>query len=164
MRSRCPWLSASIASVAFSASVVAAPGSSLVVSWSEECRTAMRIVIELLVDGVRAYRNEVPVCLVVRNSLPSGKMNTRLQSEMSHFGEPRRTLLEADFWEASADPDAMILGVSFASKDRVWLNTLHVAFPDKQSETALAPGVVIRSYPKVGEQPPNKSFERTREG
>ena len=163
MRRWCSWLSALLASVVLCVSADAGSDSSLVVSWSEKCPSTKHIMVDLSVDGSRVYRQAIPICLTERNSLPGGRMSTTLQTELSHFGEPRLIPLEVDFWEASADPDALILGVSFASKDRVWLNTLHVAFSDRPATTELAPGVSLKSYPWVSAKPPNKSLERTRE-
>jgi len=135
---------------------------SLVVSWSEKCPSATYISVELSVDGRSAYSRAIPVCLTERNSLPAATLSTTLQTVRSHFGEPSRTPLEVDFWEASADPDALVLGISFNSKQQVWLNTVHVAFADREAVAELAPGVSLKTYPKVPKEPPNTSLERTR--
>ncbi len=163
MRTRLPWVFAFISGVAVSIAALGGSANNLVVSWSEKCPASKKLTVELLVDGQRKYRKTISICQIERNTLPGGTMSTTLQTERSHFGEPRLTLLEAVFWEAGADPDALVLGVSFASKERVWLNSLHVAFPDKEARTELAPGVSIKSYPTVSAEPPNTSLERTRE-
>ena len=159
---RISWLpilaSAAVANVA----AADAPGA-LVVSWSDKCSPATYLSVELSVDGRSAYRRNIPLCFTERNLLPAATLSTTLQSNRSHFGEPSRTPLEVDFWEASADPDALILGISFSSKQRVWLNTLHIALSSKPAITELAPGVSVRTCPAVSYEPPNTSLERTRD-
>jgi hypothetical protein len=63
------------------------------------------------------------------------------------FGAPRGELLEGNIWEAGADDDAVILGVSFSGLHRVWLNSLYMLDPDKPSETLFAPGLIFRTRP-----------------
>ena len=48
---------------------------------------------------------------------------------------------------AGADPDAMILGVSFATRDAIFMNTLHIASPDQQKASEIEPGLVIITEP-----------------
>jgi hypothetical protein len=108
------WPSAILASAAFGVAVAADPSGSLVVSWSEKCLHPKQLIVELIVDGHREYQRSIPTCLVERSSLPGGRMTTTLRADRSHFGEPRLTQPEADCWQAGADPDALILGISFA--------------------------------------------------
>jgi hypothetical protein len=129
-------------------------------TWSDQCGTSKQITVELVVDGFRIYRRSIPICVVERNSLPSGSSSTLLVTKRSHFGEPSRTRLETDFWQAGGDIDAVILGVSFASANRVWLNTLHIALPDKLSEAELAKGVVVKTYPTIQQEPPIHQLKR----
>lgn len=160
MRCFSRWSFAFLIGLAYS--VVGASGidHDLVVSWSEQCPPSKQLMIELIVDGQHKYHQAIPICWVERNSLQGGTMSTTLVAKRSYFGEPRLTKHEADFWEAGSDPDALILGISFASKTRIWLNTLHVAFPNKISTTQLAPGVTVRSYPLLDQKPSNALVER----
>jgi hypothetical protein len=56
-------------------------------------------------------------------------------------------MLEGNIWEAGAEPDALILGVSFVNGDRVLMNSVHIAHPAARDESAVATGLVIRTYP-----------------
>lgn len=56
-------------------------------------------------------------------------------------------MLEGTIWEAGADPDALILGVSFVNGDRIVMNTVHIAHPAGRDESVVARGLVIRTYP-----------------
>jgi hypothetical protein len=55
--------------------------------------------------------------------------------------------IEGDIWQAGADPDTMLLGLSFATKDQVLLNTIHIAKPGKVSQTKVDSGIVVKTYP-----------------
>jgi hypothetical protein len=162
VRKRISWLLILASAAVARGTAAEPPAGSFVVSWSEKCPSATYISVVLSVDGRSAYSRNIPVCFTERNSLPPATLSTTLQTDRSHFGEPSRTPLEVDFWEASADPDALVLGISFSSKQRVWLNTLHVALSSKQAVTELAPGVSVRTFPTVSKEPPNTSLERTR--
>ena len=65
--------------------------------------------------------------------------------------------LEADIWQAGADPDALILGLSFDSSNQIYMNTVHIARIDRSSQSEVEPGLVVRTYPI-----PNKSTVRTK--
>lgn len=63
---------------------------------------------------------------------------------------PRKTdIVEGDIWQASGDTDALILGISFATKHQILLNTLHVANVDRKSTAELDKGLYIITYPVV---------------
>ena len=61
---------------------------------------------------------------------------------------PTQTI-EANIWQAGADPDALLLGVTFVS-DRVLLNSIHVAKPDTASASQVDRGVVLRAHAADG--------------
>ncbi len=65
------------------------------------------------------------------------------------FGKEFRALgtqeIEGNIWRAGGELDAFLLGVSFATTDRVLLNSIHVAEAKKASRTTLAGGLVIRT-------------------
>jgi hypothetical protein len=73
-------------------------------------------------------------------------------------GEYRTTHSEnirADVWQASADTDAVVLGVSFSLKRQILLNTLHVLMQGKASTVTLDSGLTISSYPPASRKPSN---------
>jgi hypothetical protein len=55
--------------------------------------------------------------------------------------------IEGDIWQAGADPDALILGISFAASKQILLKTLHVASPEKQTSSIIDKDIFITTYP-----------------
>jgi len=55
--------------------------------------------------------------------------------------------IEGNIWLAGADPDAMILGVSFVSRGAIYMNTLHIAYPDRRHVSEIEPGLVVITEP-----------------
>jgi hypothetical protein len=61
--------------------------------------------------------------------------------------------IEGNIWLAGADPDAMILGVSFVSRGSIYMNTIHIAYPDRRHASEIEPGLVITTEPvRCGEE------------
>jgi hypothetical protein len=56
-------------------------------------------------------------------------------------------VIDGSIWEAGADPDTLTLGVSFVSGNRIVMNTVHIAHPETRGESAIAKGLVVRTYP-----------------
>lgn len=56
-------------------------------------------------------------------------------------------VIEVNIWEAGADPDALTLGVTVMNRNRILMNTLHVAHPAARDESAIAKGLVVRTSP-----------------
>ncbi|MBZ5782256.1 hypothetical protein, partial [Klebsiella aerogenes] len=55
--------------------------------------------------------------------------------------------IEGNIWQAGADPGDLILGVSFATKNQVLLNTIHIARPGSASSSEVDRGIVVRTFP-----------------
>jgi hypothetical protein len=55
--------------------------------------------------------------------------------------------VEGTIWQAGADPDDILLGVSFVAHDQVLLNTIHIVKPGEPTESKLDRGLVIKTYP-----------------
>lgn len=55
--------------------------------------------------------------------------------------------LTVDLWEAGADPDDLLIGVSVSDGHQIYMNTIYVAFPDKPSSTEIATGLVVSTQP-----------------
>jgi hypothetical protein len=119
--------------------------------WFESCGGTKKLGLVVLLDGKAIYRSRFPVC---RKNGPTPTAEER--KIVFHFKGGRvfqgeyRTLptqrIEANIWQAGADPDALLLGVTFVS-DRVLLNTIHVAKPDSTSVSQLDRGIVVRTFP-----------------
>jgi hypothetical protein len=127
---------------------------SLVWHWYGECAGARKVETEVIFHGRKVYTASFSLCHVTRGSItpeePQRVLSFKLRGVHERlFGAPRRALLEGNIWEAGADDDAVILGVSFSSPNRVWLNSLHILDPDKASETLFAPGLIFRTRPSA---------------
>jgi hypothetical protein len=119
--------------------------------WFGSCADARNLGLVVLLDGKAVYRSRFPVC---RNNGPTPTAEER--KIVFHFKGGRvfqseyRTLptqtIEADIWQAGADPDALLLGITF-STDRVLLNTIHVTKPAGTSVSQLDRGIVVRTFP-----------------
>lgn len=119
--------------------------------WFEICDNTKHLGLVLLLDGKSVYRSQFSVC---RNNRPTPTAEERkivfhLKGGRAFQGEyrtlPTQTI-EANIWQAGADPDDLLLGVTFVS-DRVLLNTIHVAKPDRESVSQLDRGIVVRTFP-----------------
>lgn len=62
-------------------------------------------------------------------------------------------VIEASLWQAGAEPDAVLIGVSFSTPDRVLMNTIHIAHPDRRTESTVAAGLTVSSYPAPARSP-----------
>lgn len=60
----------------------------------------------------------------------------------------RTETIEGRIWQAGADPDDILLGVSFLAHDQASLNSIHIAKPGKPAESKLDPGLLIETYPE----------------
>ena len=111
-------------------------------------------------DGRLLHRAVLPVCRLRRGDLDRRPARAPLRFTFRggrvFAGEYRTTradTIEADVWQAGADPTAVILGLSFSprrptpARSRVLLNTVHVLAPDGARESALDVGLTVRTYP-----------------
>lgn len=121
--------------------------------WFGSCDDTRNLSLVVLLDGKAVYRSRFPVC---RNAGPAPTAEERkivFHFKGGHvFQGEYRTLptqtIEANIWQAGADPNALLLGVTFVS-DRVLLNTIHVAKPKNTSLSQLDRGIVVRTFPST---------------
>lgn len=119
--------------------------------WFEKCDGTRDLGLVVSLDGKAVYRSHFAVC---RDNGPTATAEERkivFHFKGGHvFQREYRTLytqtIEANIWQAGADPDSLMLGVTFVS-DRVLLNAIHVAKPDSASVTQLDRGIVVRTFP-----------------
>ena len=57
--------------------------------------------------------------------------------------------LEGILWEAGADPEDILVGVTFPDIKGIHMNAIHVAYPHKHTETEIAAGLVIITSPET---------------
>lgn len=61
------------------------------------------------------------------------------------FDSPSDSILKIDLWLAGADKDESIwfIGVSVSGADVIYMNTIHSANLESESETCIAPGLCV---------------------
>lgn len=122
--------------------------------WFDPCNDSKTLTIEITLNNKTLYKSSVPICRLRRGDIPIDREEKRLaftlnkKEKVSLFGEPAEARVEGNIWKAGGDPDDIILGVSFTTKERIWLNTLHLAFPKKGSWSELSRNLVIQTYPE----------------
>jgi len=122
--------------------------------WLPDCRDSKVMRLEVLLNGKSIYQSSFSICRVRPADVRAGqtpqtvaftfKGGHLFQGE--HRTVPTQTV-EGSIWQAGGEPDGLLLGVSFSTKDRVLLNSVHFVKPDRTSETKLDPGLFIRTYP-----------------
>jgi hypothetical protein len=119
--------------------------------------------IEIQLDDTIVYQSVFPVCRVDRADPVSqgqriGKIHFTFRPGRPIVWEGYRDtkdttkaghLLEADLWQAGADPDDLIIGLSFADARTIYMNTVHIAHPSQRDESVVAAGLRVVTYPVV---------------
>lgn len=117
--------------------------------------------LEVRFDGTVLYRTEFPICKAdfsssKRQGEESGKIRFLFKPERSITWEGYRDpaavtaaghVLNVDLWQAGADPEDLILGVSFGDEHDTYMNTVHMAFPGKRDVSNPAEGIEIVTFP-----------------
>jgi hypothetical protein len=124
--------------------------------WSGACAHAT-MQLELLVEGQAVYHTRFRACRMERTD---STQNEQQKIRVFHFlgghifqgryQTTKRERIEGNIWQAGADLDAMLLGVSFTAPGahgQILLNTIHIAKPCIPSQSTLDRGVVIKTYP-----------------
>ena len=136
-----------------------APNEGPVWFWFATCGGPM-MTLEVQLDKRVIQTSVFPVCRTARDSADSQGQKARIEFSFKAGRVLRWTgyrdggdrsnpddLLELHVWQAGADPTASILGVSVIGPGRILMNTLHIAEPARRQETAIAPGLVVATYP-----------------
>jgi hypothetical protein len=108
----------------------------------------------LLLDGKTIYQSQFHACRLNRthaNSDRQGKIKSFQFSGGHTFQGTYHTKnserIEADVWQAGADADDIVLGVSFVLRNQILLNTIHIVKPGESTQSELDPGLLIKTYP-----------------
>ena len=125
--------------------------------------------LEVRLDQKIIYQSSFPLCRADRSSAHSEGQTKKLDFV---FNAPRAIVwhgyrdednttdlsqeIEGNIWLAGADPDKMILGVSFVSRGSIYMNTLHIAYPDRREVLEIEPGLVIITEPVRGSEEKSK--------
>jgi hypothetical protein len=123
----------------------------LVWHWFGSCNHAKTMTVDVVLGGKRLFKSAFPICVIDRSDNQSGHDNLRFlfKAPARIFGDEFASLgapeLEGSIWEAGGERDAILLGVSFKTKGRILLNTIHVASTNKATQSELGERLVMKT-------------------
>lgn len=115
--------------------------------------------IELRLDKTLLFDATFPLCQAERGGVAGQGADGRVDFT---FKAPRAIIwegyhdhdkskvndsIEVNFWLAGSDPDRLAIGASFVDPKRILMNGLHLASPTRRSQTEMAKGLVVVTYP-----------------
>ena len=126
--------------------------------WSGDCPNGATLRLELLIEGQAVYQTEFRACHMERTAALTDAEQQKMRvfyfpgghTFQGTYHTTTQEKIEGSIWQAGADPDALLLGVSFTAPGahgQILLNTIHIAKPGKESRSLLDRGVVIKTYP-----------------
>ena len=138
----------------------ASPADELVWHWFGSCRDARderTMTVEVLFGGKRLFASSFPICTVHRSDTQTEPRHDNLRfffkaparifgKEFASLGTPE---IEGNIWEAGKEREQILLGVSFMTKNRILLNTIHIASAKDASQTGVAERLLIKSVVKT---------------
>ena len=123
--------------------------------WFGACASGDSLALEVHLDGKLVYSSAFPICQSRRSDIQPEPQQRIL--EFGFDAEPKRFRAQdkaegtqpiaGNIWEAGGKRDAVRLGVSFATEQRVLLNTMHVARAHSPSRSERVRGLVITTRP-----------------
>jgi len=126
--------------------------------WFSTCE-GPSMTLDVRFDDELVYRSSFPLCRASSTSANSQGQKARIQFTLvpsrpilwtgyreEDFRSPVEPLT-VDLWEAGADPDALLIGVTVRGNEAIYMNTIHIARPEKRAESEIAAGLVIATYP-----------------
>jgi len=120
-------------------------------TWSRQCDSNHKLGVTVRLDHKVLYRGVLAICRGSRD-VEDGRVEFHFAGGHLFQREYRTRStdsIEGDIWQAGGEPDALILGISFATKKQILLNTLHIARPDMEMSSELDKGLLIRTYPAI---------------
>lgn len=123
--------------------------------WFGGCAGTDSLVLEFHVDGKTVYSATFSVCQMRRADIrpePQQRVLTfHFDAAPHRFGSQYRALepepITGNVWEAGRRQTAVVLGVSFATAERVLLNTRHAARPDRPARSEWIRGLELITRP-----------------
>jgi hypothetical protein len=125
--------------------------------WFQNCAQKGTMGIEVTVDGKSVYKSSFPICKTTNAPADDrdGKQKIlafAFKGGRTFQGEYQTTsaeMLEGNIWQAGADADDLLLGVSFVSKkqNQTLLNTVQIARPDRRSLEEVDTGIFVETFP-----------------
>ncbi len=122
--------------------------------WCSDRRESKTLALKILLDGKSIYRSSFRVCRTRSGDVPPLKEGPEVTFSFrgghvfqgEHPTSPKE-MVEVTIWQAGSEPDGLLLGISFSTKGRVLLNTLHLAETDHTSQSQSDHSLLIRTYP-----------------
>jgi len=133
-------------------------------SWFGSCPHPFMMRLEVDLDGMMLKGYSIPICQVDRSDPSRDSRILKFAFHAGHrivwtgYRDTENTTypnqeIEGNIWQASGEADALILGVSFAVKDTLMMNTLHIAGTAGESKTEIVKGLFVRTRPIKGSPP-----------
>lgn len=124
--------------------------------WFTSCGNEA-LVLQVTLDGEPLYRATIPICQATREDhTASEKVSFTFQPpraiRWTGYRDDAPTTkagqtLSADLWQAGADPNDLLLGVSVSDGRVVYMNAAHVAYPEKLNTTEIEKDLVVTTHP-----------------
>lgn len=118
--------------------------------WFQNCPENRALGLEVKRNGIVIFRSSFPICQMPRADHEMKILAFSFKGGQAYHAEYHTSPtdnIEGNIWLASGDSDALVLGVSFSTRKRILLNTLHVAKPDSKSVSEIDHGIVVRTFP-----------------
>jgi|HubBroStandDraft_6_1064221.scaffolds.fasta_scaffold785582_1 hypothetical protein len=124
--------------------------------WFGDCPEPKLMGVQVLLDGKSVHQSHFRACQMNRtapNTEREQKVRTPFHFSGGHtfqgtYYTKKTETIEGTLWQAGADRDDILLGVSLVAHEQVLLNTIHIVRPGKPTETILDAGLVIKTYPE----------------
>jgi hypothetical protein len=127
--------------------------------WFSTCGGPM-MTVEVKVQGITVNKVTMPLCRAPRAQSNSQGDQARIDFSFRpthpvewkgyREGTDRTNpgqVIEGALWQAGAEADGVLTGVSFSTPNRILMNTIHIAHPDRRDESTIADGLTIATYP-----------------
>jgi hypothetical protein len=138
-------------------------------SWFATC-DGPALGVEVQFDTATLFKSVIPLCQAKRTGPASqgqrtGSIHFLFKPERvivweGYRGAPDKTkagqVLQVDIWQAGADPDDLLLGVSVSDAQTIYMNTIHIAHPSRRDESQIAKGLKLITYPLAERGEANK--------
>jgi len=122
--------------------------------WFQRCHAKRDLGVEVVLNGKMIYKSSFPVYPISHRS----ETEENFQKVLAFFFKGGHTFqgeyrtvpsqkIEGNIWQAGTDPGVLILGLSFSTKTKILLNTLHIVKQDGESRSVLDRGLFVRTFP-----------------
>lgn len=120
------------------------------------CRAHSGIDLAIVLDSVTLYHDVLAACpdqlpdsLRERYTTATFAFTPTRSLEWEDIRTPPGDTIEGNVWRAGADPGVVLIGIAFVNRNRVLLNTIHIAALDSSASFTLADGIRSATRPSV---------------